>query len=1209
MKLKLYYFLVLVTFFITNINAQSSTCATIEPFCAGDSTLVFPNTSNGTSAEAGPNYGCLGTQPNPAWFFLQIDQAGTLNFQLEQNTNQDFTGAGLDVDFIAYGPFTNTDVCNNLTAANTVACSFSAAAIENFSINNAQAGEIYIVLITNFNGSPGFIRLGQTNANQADAGATDCSILNDVNACEGDIISLDATTNNAVRYEWTRDGVIIAETGPILNNVTAPNALYVSTAFNAMDDIILMNEFDVIFSEIPIANSVNDVLVCDDNNDDFSSFDLESFNAQILGTQDSTLFTITYHVSDIDANMGDNPINSPFINTTNPQTIYVRIENNANTNCFSITSFDIIIFDSPTANQPTPFALCDDDDDGDDTNGIGVTFDLTTKTNEVLGAQAAIDFNVTYYLTQADADAGIVGTEITTPVVNNVNPQTIYVRIENVLNTTCFETTTFDLEVNPLPTVVPIVDLRQCDDDTDGISLFNLTEANSLISTNANNENFTYYLTLADAEGGLAVDQINNFINYPNPTPLNSSVFVRIETLEGCFRTSQINLIVGATQIPTAFNLNFEECDNALIDGDNTNGVAAFDFSNATTQILNLFPVGQNLTVTYYENQADALAEINAIPDISNHRNDASPFIQNIYVRVDSDDINACLGLGQHITLTVNPLPLANPLTDFVLCSDDGINATFDLTTKDIEVIGTQTEALLISYHTSLDDAINNNAPIIGQYINTSNPQTIFVRSQFDNNGNGISDPDECFNTDINFQLIVNQNPILFAPDPIVICSDQTETTYDLTIRADQIIGGDTSIGLAYFESQQDLDNNNFIATPTTYLNTMLTRDVLVLATGTNGCFSTTTLSLETILFPDLNLTPDVIEECEVDNNGFDEFDITRRENEILNGLDRTDFIITYYESEADAIEGNSNNIQNITNFENTQAVTQTIYVRVIPVNTPCFRVIPLTLIVNPVPEIAIEDEYVLCLSPNNTSIPPVLTTFLPNPPIDTQLNSAEYTFEWFRGAVADPLNIITGEIGPTFTPDAIGQYTVVATDIVSGCTIPATTNVIGSFPPESITAEVITDAFSDNDIIEVTVIGNGEYEFSLDGITWQSSPRFENLEFGEYMVFVRDLLNCNSLVSNTVIIVDFPRFFTPNGDGTNDTWNIRGISEIPNSDIFIYDRYGKLLKQINPNGLGWDGTFNGEELPTNDYWFTIDFNEPSDGVRKQFKAHFTLKR
>jgi gliding motility-associated-like protein len=88
---------------------------------------------------------------------------------------------------------------------------------------------------------------------------------------------------------------------------------------------------------------------------------------------------------------------------------------------------------------------------------------------------------------------------------------------------------------------------------------------------------------------------------------------------------------------------------------------------------------------------------------------------------------------------------------------------------------------------------------------------------------------------------------------------------------------------------------------------------------------------------------------------------------------------------------------------------------------------------------------------------------------------------------------------------------------------------------------------------------------------------------------------------------INYPLFFTPNGDGFNDTWNIVGLANQPNTKIYIFDRYGKLIKQISPTSNGWDGTFNGRPLPSTDYWFTVTYEE--DSQTKEFKAHFSLKR
>lgn len=158
------------TFGLSNDSlAQGTTCAGADPFCTG-TTYSFPN-NTGTSAEAGPNYGCLLTQPNPAWYYLQIDQSGTIQMDISQ---VDGNGSGIDVDFIAYGPFGSpTGGCGSLTSGNTVDCSYSTAANETAVIPSATAGDYYLVLITNYSNVSGNITFAQTGG----TGSTDCSIV------------------------------------------------------------------------------------------------------------------------------------------------------------------------------------------------------------------------------------------------------------------------------------------------------------------------------------------------------------------------------------------------------------------------------------------------------------------------------------------------------------------------------------------------------------------------------------------------------------------------------------------------------------------------------------------------------------------------------------------------------------------------------------------------------------------------------------------------------------------------------------------------------------------------------------------------------------------------------------------------------------------------------------------------------------------------
>lgn len=91
------------------------------------------------------------------------------------------------------------------------------------------------------------------------------------------------------------------------------------------------------------------------------------------------------------------------------------------------------------------------------------------------------------------------------------------------------------------------------------------------------------------------------------------------------------------------------------------------------------------------------------------------------------------------------------------------------------------------------------------------------------------------------------------------------------------------------------------------------------------------------------------------------------------------------------------------------------------------------------------------------------------------------------------------------------------------------------------------------------------------------------------------------------IVVVNYPHFFTPNGDGANETWNIRDLRDQEVAYIYIYDRYGKVLTKIKPSGSGWDGTYNNALMPSDDYWFSITYQK--DGQEKEFRAHFALKR
>ena len=255
---------------------------------------------------------------------------------------------------------------------------------------------------------------------------------------------------------------------------------------------------------------------------------------------------------------------------------------------------------------------------------------------------------------------------------------------------------------------------------------------------------------------------------------------------------------------------------------------------------------------------------------------------------------------------------------------------------------------------------------------------------------------------------------------------------------------------------------------------------------------------------------------------------------------------------------------------------------------------------------------------------------------------STEYTFTSDDGQCAlDTTMTITvlEEIEPEFTqidPICIGQIISplpqISNNNISGTWTPALNNLetttytftpesgqcsysttmtieVGTFSPISITATNISNDFDSNQIISVTASGgSGNYEFQLDGGSWQSNSIFENVTgCEEHIVVARDIDGCIFETQTSVMIMDYPKFFTPNGDGYNDTWNIKCLRENPVAKVSVFDRFGKLIITFRPREYSWDGTFNGQLMPGSDYWFVAEYLNNS-GIQTTFRSHFSLR-
>lgn len=206
------------------------------------------------------------------------------------------------------------------------------------------------------------------------------------------------------------------------------------------------------------------------------------------------------------------------------------------------------------------------------------------------------------------------------------------------------------------------------------------------------------------------------------------------------------------------------------------------------------------------------------------------------------------------------------------------------------------------------------------------------------------------------------------------------------------------------------------------------------------------------------------------------------------------------------------------------------------------------------------------------------------NVPIILMAGVSNVTYQWNTNETTENIEIVTP-----------GIYTMTATN-PNGCSVTKTITV------EQIDQPVFDTIISDNENIIVSTINSGKFEYALDNGSFQDSPVFELVQGGLYTVSVRGQNNCAPVTQEFLHFV-IPKFFSPNGDSFNDVFIIQGLEFFTTVEVQIFDRYGMLIKQSSSTSFTWDGSFNGQTLPSSDYWYLITTDE------RQFKGHFTLKR
>ena len=527
--------------------------------------------------------------------------------------------------------------------------------------------------------------------------------------------------------------------------------------------------------------------------------------------------------------------------------------------------------------------------------------------------------------------------------------------------------------------------------------------------------------------------------------------------------------------------------------------------------------------------------------------------------------------------ITIYNIPIAFDISNFEVCDDDSNDDEFEfnLASKDIEILGGQSlMEFSTNYFATLADAENHDNILPSNYINTSNNQEIFVKIY--NSQNLL-----CYDI-TSFMLIVHEFPMLNTVDDIITCDNEIVDGSQVIIfeNITPIVLGSQSedvFSVTYHINVDDA-NSGDNELPNVYSTISNSQEIFYRIENSESpeCYDVSSFNV-IVDGQIIAYQPNNMYLCDDGADGFETFNLPSQNAQIM-GAQAGNYTISYYLFEIDAIEGNNSIQDNYSNIENPQ----TIYARIERnSNSNCFDTTFFDIQVLENPVVDIQDTYYMC---SNEDV----------------VLSAPTGFDGYLWSTNETTSSITVTEAGTYTVEVTQNYIA---NPIFGCSTPKIIQVIESDEAIFQTFE-IEDWTANNNSITVFVDGIGDYEYSLDNMSYQDSNVFNNLLPGEYNVFIRDKNGCG-VITEDICLLYYPEFFTPNGDSYNPYWQIKMGYHEPNIEIYIYNRYGKFITKFNSNSLGWDGTYNGQNMPSDDYWFLV--KRPSNG--KTYKGHFALRR
>ncbi len=311
-----------------------------------------------------------------------------------------------------------------------------------------------------------------------------------------------------------------------------------------------------------------------------------------------------------------------------------------------------------------------------------------------------------------------------------------------------------------------------------------------------------------------------------------------------------------------------------------------------------------------------------------------------------------------------------------------------------------------------------------------------------------------------------------------------------------------------------------------------------------------------------------------------------------------TNLIIeNYFESMIDYNSDPQVYISNPEFFET--AIHQPVYALVVDQTTGCNEIATINLNILEPPFIKNDEDVYYCVN----SFPDTIVLSSGNMDVD---NLNQYSYLWGSGETTESIAI-----------NQIGDYEVTVTNN-DGCVSSRTIHVLESSTPIIDNIFIADTKYPDRVSIEVITQGQGDYLYALDiqeteidnEDLFQEENLFNNVLYGYHRVIIKDKNGCG-YVNHSFILLEYQKFITPNNDGNYDTWNIDNMNTSTKfkaiSDVFIFDRYGKILASIKPNGIGWDGRSNGKIVNSDSYWFVVEL-EDYTGKKITKRGHFSVR-